>query len=64
METSDSNSFSAKAKRFLKQTIRVLRITKKPGKEEYIMVLKVTGIGMAIIGLTGFVVFIIKQLIF
>ena len=64
METSDSNSFSAKAKRFLKQTVRVLRITKKPGKEEFITIVKVTGLGMAIIGLIGFLLFMIKQLLF
>lgn len=66
MEASDSNSNSlwAKAKRFWKQTLRVLRITKKPGKEEYLTVVKVTGLGMAVIGLVGFVIFMIKQLIF
>lgn len=66
MEASDSNSksFLAKAKRFLKQTIRVLRITKKPGKEEYLTVVKVTGLGMAVIGLVGYLIFMIKQLIF
>jgi protein transport protein SEC61 subunit gamma and related proteins len=64
METSDSNSFSAKVKRFWKQTVRVLRITRKPGKEEYLMVVKVTGLGMAIIGVIGFLLFMIKQLVF
>ena len=65
MEASDSNSntLGAKAKRFWKQTVRVLRITKKPGKEEYLMVVKVTGLGMAVIGLTGFIIFMLKQLI-
>ncbi len=66
MEASDSNSnsFLDKAKRFWKQTVRVMRITKKPGKEEYITVLKVTAIGMALIGFSGFAIFMIKQLIF
>ncbi len=66
MEASDSNSnsFWMKTKRFYKQTIRVLRITRKPGKEEYLTVVKVTGLGMAVIGLMGFVIFMIKQLIF
>ncbi|MAG60168.1 protein translocase SEC61 complex subunit gamma [archaeon] len=66
MEASDSNSnsFLAKAKRFWKQTVRVLRITKKPGKEEYLTVVKVTGLGMAVIGLVGFLIFMIKQVLF
>ena len=51
-------------KRFLKETMRVLRITKKPNKEEYISIVKVTGLGIAIIGALGFVIFLIKQLIF
>ena len=66
MEASDSNSnsFLAKAKRFWKQTIRVMRITKKPGKEEYLTVVKVTGMGMLVIGLFGYILFMIKQLLF
>ncbi len=51
-------------KRFLKETIRVLRITKKPSKEEYISIVKITGLGIAIIGALGFAIFLIKQLLF
>lgn len=53
-----------KIKRFIKETMRVLRITKKPGMTEYKSLLKVTGIGVAIIGMLGFVIFLIKQLLF
>lgn len=53
-----------KIKRFFKETIRVLRITKKPSTEEYKSLVKVTGIGIAIIGAIGFVIFLIKQLLF
>lgn len=49
-------------KRFLKETIRVLRITKKPSKEEYKSLVKVTGIGISIIGIIGFVIFLLKYL--
>jgi len=52
-----------KFKRFIKETIRVLRITKKPNKTEYITVVKVTGLGIALIGAIGFVIFLIKQLL-
>jgi len=53
-----------KLKRFIKETTRVLRITKKPGWTEYKSLLKVTGLGIAVIGLMGFVIFLIKQLLF
>lgn len=52
-----------KVKKFLKETLRVIRITKKPNREEYITLTKVTGLGIAILGLLGFVIFIIKQLL-
>ncbi len=53
-----------KLKRFIKETIRVLRITKKPSKEEYKSIIKVTSLGAAIIGALGFVIFLLKQLLF
>ncbi len=49
-------------KRFFKETVRVLRITKKPSKEEYKSLVKVTGIGISIIGIIGFVIFLLKYL--
>jgi protein transport protein SEC61 subunit gamma-like protein len=53
-----------KIKRFLKETHRVLRITKKPNKEEFKTTVKVTGLGAAVIGVIGFIIFLIKQLLF
>ena len=53
-----------KVKRFIKETLRVIHITKKPTPEEYKTLLKVTAIGIAILGVLGFVVFLIKQLLF
>lgn len=60
----DQRDKYAKVKKFIKETVRVLRITKKPDKSEYSSLVKVTGIGIAIIGLIGFVIFITKQLLF
>ena len=54
----------ARLKRFYKETIRVLRITKKPSGTEYKGLVKVTGLGIAIIGALGFVIFLIRQLLF
>lgn len=41
---------------FIKEAYRVLRITKKPTKEEYKMVAKVTGLGILVIGALGFII--------
>lgn len=53
-----------KVKKFIKETVRVLRITKKPNRQEFVSVVKVTGLGIAVIGAIGFVVFLLKQLLF
>ena len=52
-----------KVKRFIKETIRVLRITKKPSAEEYKSILKVTGLGITLIGMIGFAIFLLKQIL-
>ena len=49
---------------FLKQCERVLRVSKKPDNEEYKTVAKVTGVGILIIGLIGFVIAIVSQVLF
>ena len=54
----------SKFKRFIKEATRVLRITKKPDQEEFKSLVKVTGLGCLIIGGIGFILFIIKQLLF
>ncbi|MBI4812915.1 protein translocase SEC61 complex subunit gamma [Methanobacterium sp.] len=48
---------------FIKQCQRVLKVSKKPDREEYTNVAKVTGIGIILIGVIGFVISIIGQLI-
>ena len=55
---------SGRVKRFIKETARVLRITKKPDKNEFLSLVKVTGLGIAIIGALGFAIFMFKQLLF
>ena len=54
---------TAKIKRFINEAIRVLRVTKKPNKDEYLTIVKVTGLGMLIIGAIGFIIFIISRFI-
>lgn len=53
-----------KFKTFVKECARVLRITKKPTKEEFKTISKVSGLGILIIGLIGFLVHLIKILVF
>jgi protein transport protein SEC61 subunit gamma and related proteins len=48
---------------FIRQCQRVLKVSRKPDREEYINVAKVTGIGIILIGVIGFIISIIAQLI-
>ena len=50
-----------KFKRFIIECRRVLRVTKKPTNFEFKTIVKVSGIGMIIIGMIGFLIQIIKQ---
>lgn len=49
---------------FVKECVRVLKVTKKPTKEEFKTIVKVSALGMAIIGLIGFLILLIKQTLF
>lgn len=57
-------NWKTKLRSYLKECLRVLKITKKPTTDEFKVIVKVSGLGMAIIGLIGFVISIIKQLLF
>ncbi|ADL57864.1 protein translocase SEC61 complex subunit gamma [Methanothermobacter sp. KEPCO-1] len=48
---------------FIKQSKRVLKVSKKPTRDEYLNVSKVTGIGIILIGVIGFIISIIAQLL-
>ncbi|NOZ80097.1 MAG: protein translocase SEC61 complex subunit gamma [DPANN group archaeon] len=51
-----------KFKLFVQESIRVLRVTKKPDKFEFMTISKVTGLGIIIIGLIGFIIHLIKSI--
>lgn len=53
-----------KLKTFVVECKRVLRVTKKPNKEEFQTIVKVSAIGMGIIGILGFLVHFIKEIFF
>jgi len=57
------SEYWVKFKSFVKECKRVLQITKKPSKEEYKTIVKVTGIGILLIGALGFIISISGALI-
>ena len=53
-----------KFKSYLKECARIIRITKKPTGTEFKTIVKVSGLGIIIIGLLGFLITMIKQVFF
>ena len=62
-EHQQSVSLFGKLKSFIYKCRIVLRVTKKPTKEEFYTIVKVSALGMVIIGAIGFVIQIAKQLL-
>lgn len=52
-----------KAKTFLKQCSRVWKVTKKPTRDEFKNIAKISAIGLTIIGVIGFIIAMIFTLI-
>lgn len=50
-------------KSFYNECVRVFKITKKPTKEEFKAIVKVSGLGILLIGLIGFIIHFIDQII-
>ncbi len=53
-----------KVKKYLKECWRVIKVTKKPTTIEFKTIVKVSGLGIIIIGLIGFLIQIISQIFF
>ena len=53
----------ARLKAFIMECKRVLRVTKKPDRQEFTTIVKISSIGLAIIGFIGFVVHFAKELL-
>jgi len=51
----------SKIKSFFQEAIRVFKVTKKPSMEEFKIIVKVSGIGMLLIGLIGFIIQVVWQ---
>ena len=64
MEEENTASWKYKIRSFTGECIRVLKITKKPDAIEFKTIVKVSGLGIFIIGLIGFVVQMVKLIFF
>lgn len=62
-EIQEKPTLKSKLKKFYGECVRVLTVTKKPDSFEYKTIVKVSGLGIAVIGLIGFVVTMIRQLV-
>jgi protein transport protein SEC61 subunit gamma and related proteins len=60
----DINSMWIRFKSFLNECIRVLKVTRKPDMFEFKTIVKVSGLGMIVVGLMGFVFAMAKQIFF
>ena len=64
MEEQNQTSWQYKFKSFIQESLRVLKVTKKPDAIEFKTIVKVSGLGILIIGLIGFIVTMFKLLFF
>ncbi|MEM3412284.1 MAG: protein translocase SEC61 complex subunit gamma [archaeon] len=51
-----------KIKDFINSSIRVLKVAKKPTKEEFMTIAKITGLGIILIGIVGYIIETIRWL--
>lgn len=56
-------NFWAKTKTFLIECKRVLKITKKPTNDEFKTIVKISGLGILLIGIIGFAINLIATLV-
>jgi len=57
------DDFSAGLKDTFKGWDRVLKLSRKPRRQEYITITKVTGLGAIVIGVIGFIIRMIVQIL-
>jgi protein transport protein SEC61 subunit gamma-like protein len=56
-------SIFLKIKEKISQYKRVINVSRKPSKEEFFSSIKITGSGIALIGVIGFVIFLVYFLV-
>lgn len=52
-------SFKERFHKFIQDSKRVLIVSKKPSREEFMAALKITGLGILIIGIVGLITFLV-----
>ena len=62
-EQKSKRTLVTRLKSFITQSRRVFRVTKKPSKDEFKTIVKVTAIGIAIIGVIGFLIHFVWKLL-
>ena len=62
MELETNNSWAVRLKLFAAECIRVLKVTKKPTSVEFKTIVKVSALGIVIIGFMGFLLFFLKEI--
>jgi len=50
-------------KNFVYECRRVLRVARKPDRDEYLQISRITGVGMILIGVLGFIITLISYLV-
>ena len=50
-------------RKFLSNCKRVLRVARKPDKDEYLQVAKITGLGILLVGFIGFIIMLVGYFI-
>ena len=63
MEIEEKITFWTRTKKFLSQCVRVIKVTRKPSMLEFKTIVKVSALGMVIIGVVGFLIHMVKELI-
>ena len=63
VEQQEKKTIFKRIKNFFIESRRVFRITKKPTMEEFKIIVKVSGLGILLIGLIGFIINMVWQVI-
>lgn len=58
-EEFDIKELNADIGQTLKSYLRVLKLTKKPSREEFLTIAKVAGLGILAIGFVGFLIYVL-----
>jgi protein transport protein SEC61 subunit gamma and related proteins len=63
MEEEIKKSYWKTFKEFCLECKRVLKVTKKPSKFEFQTIVKVSALGMTIVGVIGFILHLVKEIL-